>query len=51
MNTPEKTIHEVQPNTFIFEKKHALPLDVCQEMIRRFEALEARVTRLEAKVA
>ncbi|MCG6936773.1 MAG: 2OG-Fe(II) oxygenase [Gammaproteobacteria bacterium] len=38
MNTEQKTIIEVKPNTFIFEKKHALPLDICQEMIRRFEA-------------
>jgi len=33
----QNTIHEVKPNTFIFEKSNALPLDVCQEMIRRFE--------------
>lgn len=37
---PLKTIHEVKPNTFIFEKKNALPKDVCAEMIRRFEASE-----------
>jgi hypothetical protein len=37
---PLETIHEVKPNTFIFEKKNALPLDVCNEMIRRFEASE-----------
>lgn len=35
---PLETIHEVKPDTFIFEKKNALPLDVCSEMIRRFEA-------------
>lgn len=35
-----ETIHEVKDNTFIFEKKNALPLDVCNEMIRRFEASE-----------
>ena len=34
---PLETILEVKPNTFIFEKKNALPLDVCKEMIRRFE--------------
>ena len=33
-----ETIHEVKPDTFIFEKKGALPLDICNEMIRRFEA-------------
>ncbi len=32
------TIHEVKPGSFIFEQKRALPLDICQEMIRRFEA-------------
>ena len=37
---PLKTIHEVKPNTFIFEKKNALALDVCNEMIRRFEENE-----------
>jgi len=37
MNKPQNTIHEVKPNTFIFEKQNALPLDICQEMIRRFE--------------
>lgn len=37
---PLETIHEVKPNTFIFEKKNALPIDVCNEMIRRFEASE-----------
>ena len=38
--TPLKTIHEVKAGTFIFEKKDALPKDVCAEMIRRFEASE-----------
>ncbi len=37
MNKPQNTIHEVKPNSFIFEKQNALPLDICQEMIRRFE--------------
>ena len=37
---PLETINEVKENTFIFEKKNALPLDVCSEMIRRFEASE-----------
>ena len=37
MNAENKTITEVKANTFIFEKKNALPLDICQEMIRRFE--------------
>ncbi len=38
MNTPNKTIIEVKANSFIFEKQNALPLDICNEMIRRFEA-------------
>jgi hypothetical protein len=36
--TPLETIHEVRPYTFIFEQPHALPIDICNEMIRRFEA-------------
>lgn len=35
--TPLKTIREVKANTFIFEKPNALPLDICKEMVRRFE--------------
>jgi hypothetical protein len=31
------TIVEVRENSFIFEKHGALPLDICAEMIRRFE--------------
>ena len=38
--TPLQTIREVKPYTFIFEKQRALALDICQEMIRRFEASE-----------
>ena len=34
---PLQTITEVKPHTFIFEKPRALPLDICNEMIRRFE--------------
>jgi hypothetical protein len=37
MNTKQKNIIEVKPNTFIFEKQNALPIDICNEMIRRFE--------------
>ena len=37
MNAELKSIREIKPNTFIFEKEHALPLDICNEMIRRFE--------------
>jgi hypothetical protein len=33
-----QTITEVRENTFIFEKQKALPLDICNEMVRRFEA-------------
>jgi hypothetical protein len=36
-----KTIREIGNNTFIFEKHKALPIDVCNEMIRRFEELES----------
>ena len=35
---PLKTIREVKANSFIFEKPRALPLDICNEIIRRFEA-------------
>lgn len=31
-------ITEIKPHSFIFEQPAALPVDVCQEMIRRFEA-------------
>ena len=37
-HAPLQTITEVRRDTFIFEKHGALPLDVCNEMIRRFEA-------------
>ena len=37
MNAEQKTIKEIAPNSFIFEKEKALALDICQEMIRRFE--------------
>jgi hypothetical protein len=33
-----KTIREVKPLSFIFEQPRALALDICNEMIRRFEA-------------
>ena len=33
----EKTIFEVSPGSFVFEKRRALALDVCREMIERFE--------------
>ena len=37
-NTPPlKTIKEVKPNTFIFEKKDSLPGPLCDDMIERFE--------------
>nr|AFI78661.1 hypothetical protein ws034A6_0030 [uncultured bacterium ws034A6] len=38
---PLKTIREVKDDTFIFEKHKALPIDVCNEMIRRFEELDS----------
>jgi Rps23 Pro-64 3,4-dihydroxylase Tpa1-like proline 4-hydroxylase len=34
---PLKTIFEVKPNTFIFEKKNSIPAEACEEIIRRFE--------------
>ncbi|MCW8899228.1 MAG: 2OG-Fe(II) oxygenase [Gammaproteobacteria bacterium] len=36
-SSPLKTIKEVKPNTFIFEQKNALPTELCDDMIRRFE--------------
>lgn len=35
--TPLKTIKEVKANTFIFEKHNALPAELCDDMIQRFE--------------
>jgi hypothetical protein len=35
--TSLQSIHEVKPHTFIFEQPRALALDICAEMIRRFE--------------
>jgi len=35
-----KSIKEIKPHTFIFEQGKALPIDVCNEMVRRFEAQE-----------
>jgi Rps23 Pro-64 3,4-dihydroxylase Tpa1-like proline 4-hydroxylase len=39
-STELKSIREIIPNSFIFEKMNALPDDLCDEMIRRFEASE-----------
>ncbi len=38
--TPLQNIHELKPNSFIFEKKNALAIDICAEMVRRFETCE-----------
>ncbi|MBL4711416.1 MAG: 2OG-Fe(II) oxygenase [Gammaproteobacteria bacterium] len=38
MDTKRQSIIEIKANTFIFEKQNALPFDICQEMIRRFES-------------
>lgn len=38
---PLQTIREVKDHSFIFEKHKALPIDVCNEMIRRFEELDS----------
>ncbi len=35
---PLSTIREVKENTFIFEQPHALSDELCDEMVRRFEA-------------
>lgn len=35
---PLRNIREVKLGSFIFELPNALPLDICNEMIRRFEA-------------
>jgi len=39
MSQPEKltTLNEVKPNTFIFEKHNALPAELCDNMVERFE--------------
>ena len=34
---PLKTISEVKPNSFIFEKRNALSASLCEQMIHRFE--------------
>ncbi|TDY02754.1 2OG-Fe(II) oxygenase family protein [Thiohalophilus thiocyanatoxydans] len=34
---PLKSIREVQPNSFIFEQHNALSVELCREMIERFE--------------
>ena len=34
----QQTIHEMKPGSFIFEINNALPADVCNEIIQRFEA-------------
>lgn len=52
--TPLSTIVEVKPETFIFEKRHALPDEACDEMIRRFEErkdeqYEGRIGQLAEK--
>jgi hypothetical protein len=36
--TPLKTIREVAPNSFVFEKPDALPGFLCDNMVERFEA-------------
>ena len=36
--TPLKTLSEVKPDSFIFEKHNALPKLLCEQMIERFEA-------------
>ena len=36
--TPLKTIREVKPGSFVFERPNALPAQWCEEIMRRFEA-------------
>ena len=48
------SIHEVKPDTFIFEKYNALPARLCEQMIQRFEAqkdeqYEGRIGQLVEK--
>lgn len=33
----DSSIKEIKPGSFVFEKSAALPLDICAEIIRRFE--------------
>lgn len=35
---PLRTLRELAPNSFIFEKRDALPVELCRDMIARFEA-------------
>ncbi len=35
---PLRTLRELAPNSFIFEKRDALPAELCRDMIARFEA-------------
>ncbi len=35
-------IKELKPNSFIFEIEHALPSQICEEMIQRFEQKQAQ---------
>lgn len=51
---PLKTILEAKPNSFIFEKFHALPAELCRSMIERFEAhqdeqYEGRIGQMVAR--
>lgn len=36
-NKPLQTIHEVKPNSFVFEKTNALTKDFCTDVMARFE--------------
>ncbi len=54
LTTPLRTLVEVQPNTFIFEKHNALSPALCQTAIERFEArtdeqYEGRIGQLAEK--
>lgn len=38
MSDTPYTLHELKPNTFIYEVEDALPAELCDEMVARFEA-------------
>ncbi|HQU15623.1 MAG TPA: 2OG-Fe(II) oxygenase, partial [Gammaproteobacteria bacterium] len=38
LKVPLETLREITPGSFVFEQRHALPADLCREMIQRFES-------------
>ncbi len=52
--TPLRTIREIKPHTFIFEKRHALSGEFCRDAVARFEShadehYEGRIGQLAQK--